>query len=169
MAKKPKPVVPPMCCGEPARLTTGREVYPNNSGLHRKNIWKCDRCEGYVGCHGDTTEPLGTPAGPALRNARITLHNRMVDPLWKTAVKSGGYKPETDLAAAKITKAARGRVYAFLAHRMGLSRDDCHVSMFTIEQCREAWRALHGVTYPDIRNWYKAKKAAADEEKKDAA
>ena len=48
-----------------------------------------------------------------------------------------------------------GRVYGFLAARMGLTRETCHTAMFTLEQCREAWAALTGVAYPEVREWAK--------------
>ena len=54
-----------------------------------------------------------------------------------------------------MQRAARVRVYRFLAARMGLTEEQCHVGMFTLEQCREAWGALQGVTYPQIRDWAK--------------
>ncbi|WP_449411445.1 zinc-finger-containing protein [Methylobacterium komagatae] len=102
-----------------------------------------------------TEEPLGFPADGALREARILLHHRRIDPLWKNAPKTGGYTAQSDEELRTIRKAARGRVYGFLAERMGLTRDTCHTAMFTLEQCREAWVALNGVTYPQVRDWAK--------------
>ncbi|MFC6790631.1 zinc-finger-containing protein [Methylobacterium komagatae] len=148
----------PICpaCGTAARLTDGREIYPHRKDLADKPIWACTVCEDtYVGCHPGTEEPLGFPADGALREARILLHHRRIDPLWKNAPETGGYNTTDDGAVNVIRKAARGRVYGFLAERMGLTRDTCHTAMFTLEQCREAWVALNGVTYPQIRDWAK--------------
>ncbi len=156
MNKSVKQALAPTCCGIPARLTTGVEIYPNRPDLSQKRFYKCDRCGGYCGCHAGTTRSLGTPAGPELRRARSMLHDNMIDPIWKSAVASGGYAPENEEAAAKIRSAARGRVYAYLAHRLGIARKVCHTGMFSIEQCRAAWMALRGVSYPEIRAWYKA-------------
>jgi glutathione S-transferase len=173
-------IVAPTCgscaSNKPARLTNGREVYPHRPDLHDKPIWKCGACGAYVGCHPGTTRPLGTPADKALRDARSMLHDQMVDPLWKTADESADYTPESEEARQTIRTAARHRVYAFLAERLEIKQPDCHVGMFTIEQCREAWAALRGVQYPEIRGWYHARrarraaaKAAADQQQGAAA
>ena len=153
--------IAPICasCDGPARLTNGLEIYPHRRDLHERNIWKCDRCGGYVGCHGNTTRALGTPANAQLRNARIHLHNQMVDPLWKTADQIGLYEPENKRAREIIRKAARNRVYAYLAHELGIGRDQCHVAMFDIDQCRKAWVILRGITYADVRAWWKTQDA----------
>ncbi|MCK7474048.1 MAG: DUF3268 family zinc-finger domain-containing protein [Rhodopseudomonas palustris] len=140
----------PICCGAAARLTDGSEIYPHRPDLHSKRIWMCDACSGYVGCHPGTTTPLGSPAGPALRDARIKLHHRMIDPLWKTA--DNYYKPTSNKERNTIRRCARTRVYAYLANRMGISASDCHTGMFSIDQCRAAWAALKGITYEDIRS-----------------
>jgi uncharacterized protein DUF3268 len=166
--RKAKPVMPPLCasCSRPARLTTGAEIYAHRRDLHGKQLWKCDGCGGYVGCHGSTTRPLGTPAGFQLRDARAKLHDLMIDPLWKTADQSDLYEPEDDKARMVIRNAARVRVYAYLAHRLGIGREDCHVAMFDLAMCRKAWTELRDVDYPYIRRWYRdhkedAEKAAA--------
>jgi hypothetical protein len=152
----------PVCsaCGDKARLTSGREVYPHRRDLHEKPIWKC-RCGAYVGCHPGTTDPLGTPANAELRKARMLLHEKVLDPLWKTAADTGGYHPEDAKARIRICRSARRRVYAYLAFKLGIERDDTHTGMFDLERCRDAWRALQGVTYPEIRDWWKAQEPAA--------
>lgn len=158
--KKPKiEIVTPVCCGRACRLTNGAEIYRGRADLAHKNIWKCDGCGAYVGCHGNSTRPLGTPAGPELRRAREILHNDLVDPLWMTADRCGLYNPEDDRARVKIRKAARRRVYAYLAHHLGIAYEDCHVASFDIYRAREAWNVLKGVTYIEIREWYEADKA----------
>lgn len=154
----------PTCgsCSAIARLTTGLEIYPHRFDLHEKQIWKCDGCGGYVGCHPGTTNPLGTPAKWDLRNARRILHNEMIDPLWKTADSCGLYTPEDEKARHKIRRSARGRVYGYLAQKLGMQRTEIHVGMFDIETCRRAWVALRGVTYPQIREWFKQQKETTD-------
>lgn len=147
---------PPVCptCGTAARLTNGAEIYRHRPDLADKPIWACTICENtYVGCHPGTENPLGFPADAALREARMMLHHSRIDPLWKTADRCGSYAPEDERARKQIQRAARVRVYRFLADRMGLTEETCHTAMFTLEQCREAWRALSGVTYPDVRRW----------------
>ncbi|MGI9484465.1 MAG: zinc-finger-containing protein [Geminicoccaceae bacterium] len=46
-------------CGGDCRLTDGAEIYPHRPDLADKQIWKCDACKARVGCHPDTTDPLG--------------------------------------------------------------------------------------------------------------
>lgn len=151
----------PLCahCNAPALLTTGVTIYPSWQELADKFFWKCENCDAHVGCHGTTMESLGRPANKELRNARIKLHNLKVDPLWKTAVESCGYKPEDARARKIITNAARGRVYRYLGVKMQLDVEHCHIAMFTLDQCRQAWHALGLITYPEIRAWAKALKA----------
>lgn len=158
MAKKVKPPVCGSCARGSVRLTDGREIYPHRPDLHEKPIWKCDGCGGYVGCHPGSQRALGTPADAALRKARMILHDQLIDPLWMKADKCGLYTPEDDTARWTIRKAARGRVYGFLADKLGLTRKQCHTGMFDIETCRCAWTALRGVSYPDIRAWHQARK-----------
>lgn len=162
-------VTPPVCptCQMLARLTDGREIYPDRPDLHANRIYVCDGCRAYVGCHEGTDRPLGVPAGPELRKARILLHERMVDPLWQTADRCGLYEPESEAAREKIRRAARVRVYLYLGKKLGLARDETHVSMFDLDQCRAAWRALQGVTYAEIRAWAHERRRSA--KPKDAA
>jgi len=150
----------PVCpeCHVGARFTTGAEIYGRQSKFAEKGFWKCDGCGGYVGCHGSTRRPLGTPAGPELRKARHLLHEQMLDPLWMNADTLDAYdgREATDHRARKmIQNRARSRVYAFLADAMGLPPELTHTGMFDLEQCRAAWRALRGVTYATIRTWAK--------------
>lgn len=157
--RKPKPVPAPLCCERPARLTDGREVYPHRPDLFEKRFYVCDACAAYCGCHPDTIRALGVPADAKTRDARSKLHDMMLDPLWKNAVVTGEYYPEDALARSIITKTARTRVYAFLATKLGIDRKDCHTGLFTYQMCRDAWVALNGVTYPQIRDWAHADKA----------
>lgn len=162
-------------CNLACRLTDGAEIYPHRPDLRHKPIWKCDGCGAYVGCHPNTTTAMGIPANAALRSARVILHNEMLDPLWENAWRepcyantqshpSGGRRAngkEARDSRKTILKAARGRVYAFLAFKLGIADQDCHTGHFDIETCRLAWTALRGVTYAEIREWAKSRKAAA--------
>lgn len=124
---------PCLHCQTPAVLTNGEEVYPHRPDLHHKPIWICRGCDATCGCHPGGNEPLGYPANKETRRARMKLHELRLDPLWKKAGK--GRK-----------KHARSAVYAHLSKAMGLPPADTHTGMFTIEQCRDAWRALEGLT-----------------------
>ena len=170
MPSRAEIVEAPVCqrCRLIARLTTGSEVYRGRADLAEKPVWKCDGCDGYVGCHPGSTRALGTPAGPDLRRARQLLHDRMIDPLWKHADVCGEYDPEDEAAALKIRQAARSRVYSYLADRLGKSGKDTHTGLFDLLTCRRAWRVLQGRTYADIRAWAKARAASKKKVKADA-
>ncbi|KAA2237813.1 hypothetical protein F0L46_08570 [Salinarimonas soli] len=166
----------PICrtCNQAARLTTKAEIYPNRPDLAEKAIWICEGCGARVGCHPGTTTALGFPAGPELRAARGLLHDQLIDPLWRNAWREPCYAAaprsagEADRAKGKhrrvcINRAARSRVYAFLADRLGIPGAECHTGMFDLERCRAAWRALRGVTYREIRVWAQEREAAERE------
>ena len=141
------------CPNDQAEFVTGAVIYPHRPELADKKAWRCSACGAYVGCHPGGVEPLGRPAGPKTREARQYVHS-ILDPLWRDAWRS--YP-----AAVKrphVTALARRRCYAWLADQMGLTADECHTGMFTIEQCRQAYRLLKNTTYADIRDWAKARK-----------
>lgn len=144
------------CPNDQAEFVTGAVIYPHRPELAEKKAWRCSSCGAYVGCHPGTVDPLGRPAGPETRNARQYVH-RVLDPLWRDA--PAFY--DKGAKAYGIRRAARARVYAWLADRMGLTAEECHTGMFTIEQCREAYRLLKQATYADIRQWAKAREEKA--------
>ena len=160
------PAPTPTCpyCGEPSNLVGGDVIYPHRPDLAERWFWLCAPCDAYVGTQKGTQLPLGTPAKPDLRRARWLLHDLMLDPLWKTAPECGAYDHALGDARARkhIEKSARHRVYSFLAHKLGLSVDETHTAMFTIEKCRAAWRALRGVRFLEIRDWYKQQRGPVD-------
>jgi len=163
-------------CGQECRLTDGREVYPHITLLADKPIYICDGCLAYVGCHLGTTNPLGTPAGPELRRARLILHEKMIDPLWQNAWRDPAYAESQDHPTKgrrangaysrncrkDISRIARLRVYEFLADRLNIPQDQTHTGIFDLETCRLAWRALQGVTYSEIRIWAKDRQRARE-------
>ena len=135
-------------CGGDCRLTDGAEIYPHRPDLAEKQIWKCDPCQSWVRCHDGTKNPLGYAADGPTRDARIKLHQLMLDPLWLN-------EPDR--------KDARRRTYRFLARALGIEHDECHTAKFTVERCRDAWRALRGQTSETIRTWNDASRNAAQE------
>lgn len=42
-----------------AELKTGDIIYPHRPDLANKNFYLCPHCKNYVGCHPNTTKPLG--------------------------------------------------------------------------------------------------------------
>lgn len=68
-----------------ARLTDGKEVYPQRPDLADLPFWICPSCSNFVGCHHKTdnrTAPLGVIANAEVKHIRIKIHN-ILDTLWK--------------------------------------------------------------------------------------
>jgi len=77
------------------------------------------KCEASVGCHPNTTRPLGTLANRQLKDARMAIH-RLFDPLWKKK------------------KMKRNEAYKWFAGKIGISKSECHIALFDLEMCRKA-------------------------------
>lgn len=109
-----------MCpyCGTQAELITGEEVYPHRPDLYDKRFYACDGCKARVGCHPNTTKPLGRLADDMLRKAKMQAHTAF-DPLWREGSMS------------------RKDAYAWLAEAMGVPNEECHMGMFDVEQCHK--------------------------------
>jgi hypothetical protein len=112
-------------CGKKAELKTGREIYAGRGSWDGKKFWVCEPCNAWVGCHdrnerygrvGD--EPLGRLANKELREAKMKAHLAF-DPIWKK----------------KSMK--RKEAYAWLAKKLGIPADECHIGMFDVDMCRE--------------------------------
>lgn len=141
----------------------GVEVYPNRPDLAEDLFWVCPVCDARVGSHPDG-RPLGTAANAELRNARQHVHQKL-DPIWKDAFLLPNYESarrnpdekERRKALAIIKRTARVRTYAYLAEQMGMTKEECHVAMMDIHQCRIAYRAVMRISYEDVRTWWKGK------------
>lgn len=144
---------PPTCCGKPCELTTGKHLFPSNRTVADRPYWSCTECSAYVGCKPGSTRPLGILCGPELRRARELLDAQRIKPLWENAPWSGGYEIQSGMEAHRVRNTARKRVFDYLADRLRIPRDRCRLEFFDLETCRRAWRALTGVTYPEIREW----------------
>ena len=114
----------PYCCTL-AVLVDGKEIYPHRPDLAHLPFWLCAPCSAYVGCHPGTQRPLGRLANRELRQWKQRAHAAF-DPLWKP----GPMK--------KFKK--RWQAYAWLAHAMQISTQECHIGMFDIARCK---RAIH--------------------------
>lgn len=97
-------------CGSPMRLYW----QPRD----RPPWYTCTRWPECRGAHGARWDgaPMGTPADATTRAARRAAH-RALDPLWENG------------------RMSREAAYAWLAARMGLSRERAHISQFSAEQC----------------------------------
>jgi hypothetical protein len=112
-------------CGKKAEFKTGREIYAGRGSWDGKKFWVCEPCNAWVGCHdrnkrygrvGD--EPLGRLANKELREAKMKAHLAF-DPIWKE----------------KSMK--RKEAYAWLAKKLGIPAEECHIGMFDVDMCRE--------------------------------
>lgn len=115
-------------CGGGAVLTSSAEVY---GGRDYGPIYLCRPCGAWVGCHPGTTRPLGRLANAELRLWKQEAH-AFFDPIWKKRLEQrAANNPH-------YTKGmARGGRYKRLAALMGLSRDECHIGMFDVQQCQQ--------------------------------
>ena len=114
-------------CHQPAR-------YADSAPLHRGNsygmLWICDPCGAWVGCHGDTDEPLGRLANKELREWKQRAHAAF-DPLWKRKLARRQAK-EREYKQAY----ARGSGYKWSAQQMGMTPEEWHIGLMDVEECR---------------------------------
>lgn len=114
-------------CGNASRLCDSSAVY---GGRSYGPIYLCAPCDAWVGCHDGTTKPLGRLANAELREWKKKAHAAF-DPLWERKLEirraERGRYPKGR---------ARGSGYKWLAERLGISREDCHIGMFDVEQCK---------------------------------
>ena len=100
-------------CGKPAEYVDSTVVYGSSYGM----IYYCKPCNAWVGVHKGSGAPLGTLANAELRAYRRKAHG-LFDRIWRRRWMS------------------RGKAYAWLSEQMGLAREETHLGMFSIEQCR---------------------------------
>lgn len=98
-----------------------------------------------------STQPAVTTADPDLRRARELLDEGRITPIVEGALLP--LHPSDEDGHAIVRKAARVRILRFLAARMGLSVEEADPKQLSLEECRQAWVALQGVSYGEIRLW----------------
>ena len=103
---------------------TGNEIYPLSERLWHKTFYVCWICDAYVGCHPGSDKPLGSLANAELRAARVKTHTLHFDPLWKNQ-RLFGYGD------------ARRKAYEWLAGKLGIRVEDCHIGQFDLETCNK--------------------------------
>lgn len=101
-------------CKNEAQWVDNSVVYGRRYGKSYM-CYYCKPCDAYVGCHNNTTRPLGTMANKELRDWRMKVHAH-IDPVWKYGKKS------------------RGAVYAILKENFGRQ---IHVGESDIETCKQ--------------------------------
>lgn len=63
---------------------TGKEIYPHRPDLYDLKFYMCSICKCYVGTHKKSGNPLGTIPSKEIKRLRIEIHNKYLDPLWKS-------------------------------------------------------------------------------------
>lgn len=118
----------PICpyCNKLSELVKGDVVYSHRPDLYNKSFYICHSCDAYVGCHPNSTRPLGRLANKRLRALKSVAHVSF-DPFWKEHLMH------------------RREAYAKLAQEMNIPIESCHIGMFNEEQCEEVARIC--------RNW----------------
>ena len=114
-------------CGGKAHLRDASSIYHNNR--RKGKIYICENfpnCDSYVGCHKNTTKPLGRMANKKLRTMKSKAHYYF-DPLWKNKVFS----------RKKSLSHNRTRAYQWLAEQLGLPESKCHIGLFDVDMCRK--------------------------------
>jgi len=124
----------PVCgyCQREAELVTGAVIYPSREDLRALYFWRCEPCDAWVSCHpparaastggmGDGTMPMGSLANAELRRWRSSVH-ALFDPIWQAG------------------KLSRHEAYGWLAKTLHIPREQCHIGMFNLEQCKVAVR-----------------------------
>ena len=117
---------PTVCryCGNSVVFTSNAEIYGKEYGNGK--CFLCRNCGAFVGVHTETLTPLGTLANEELRKWRKKAHNEF-DKLWK----------------GKTREMTRYKAYGWLAKQMNLTRDETHIALFEIEQCKEVSKLLN--------------------------
>ena len=119
--EKAKPVrVDVVCpyCGNKSNLVSGNDIYPHRLDLGKLNFYMCKPCDAYVGTHKGTIIPLGRLANKELRAWKRKAHDAF-DPIWKS--KDMG----------------RRQAYYWLADKLDIPKNDCHIGDFDTDTCRK--------------------------------
>lgn len=109
-------------CGEGPEFMDSALIYGKSYGM----VYACIPCGAWVGVHAGTNKPLGRLADATLRKLKNQAH-KAFDPIWIA-----------DVARGKNRGAARNKAYKWLAGKMGIPREHCHIGMFDEMQCLEA-------------------------------
>lgn len=109
----------PICpyCNCKSRLTDSAKVYGRSYGM----IYICWPCSAWVGVHENSgNKPLGRLANAELREWKKKAHAAF-DPRWRNE------KPRSR---------ARRDAYKWLAGKLGIDLNDCHIGEFDVDLCK---------------------------------
>lgn len=138
----------------------GTVVFPQYPQLADSLWWVCVDCGARIGSD-EKGRPLGTAANEELRTGRDYVRT-LFDPLWVGAsqfypeARREGDQAERMKALAIIKRTAHKRCREWLAEQLSIPPEEAGIDFLDLEQCRAAYRALKGVTYPTVREWAKA-------------
>lgn len=115
-------------CGRRAEYVDSKVMYGKSYGM----IYLCRNCMAYVGVHKGTDKPLGRLANAELRYWKKAAH-AVFDPLWQR----GRFKGH------------RNAAYGWLAQKMCIPVEACHIGMFDVTRCRKAIQVINNETRGD--------------------
>lgn len=110
-----------------ARLTDGKEMYPNAPLLADTPFWVCPTCGAFVGTHHKTKEkwkPMGVLATPEIKRWRKIIHS-ILDPIWKEG------------------KASRGSLYAEISGAIGRTYHTGEI--YSIEEAKKVYAIVNAI------------------------
>jgi hypothetical protein len=143
-------------CKLPAKfMQSSAHIY---NGRDYGAVWVCSgTCDAYVGAHPDGS-PKGRLADKQLRLIKQRVH-ALFDPLW---LDHGLAYPDVPRCNGHMRKIMRNRAYAWLAERMDIEPEKCHVGMFDTAECLAAIAIIneHKPTSKTIREWFKQEVSA---------
>jgi len=105
-------------CGKVAVMVTGKRLYPDREDLYRRKFLRCEPCDAHVGIDPITKYPLGFLADARTRRARMKAH-KAFDPIWEK------------------TPFTRTQAYRWLAEKLDMTADECHIARFDVETCKK--------------------------------
>lgn len=130
-------------CQQPAELLRSSATLYRGRDYGPAWFCPCQPGGAWVGTHKNspTFQPLGRLANAELRKAKVAAHNAF-DPIWQAhalrVVRSPGGKK----------KSVRSSAYMWLAQQLKIDGRDCHIGMFTVEQCRQVVEICRNIKSP---------------------
>lgn len=123
MAKNnPAPICP--YCSHPAVLLKGSQMpFRGNAAYDDRYFWVCEPCNAWVGCHKGGNRAFGELANRHVRRLRREVHHAF-DPIW-----------EADQGRGRSRFQSREKAYRWLADKLGIDREACHIGMFDETAC----------------------------------
>lgn len=118
-------LVCPYCNGK-TEFVDSSVIYGKSYGM----IYLCKPCNAYCGVHQGTDKSLGRLANKELREAKKEAHfyfdqiarTGLINKIWKEFI------PEIS---------NRNKAYLWLSNQIGIEKENCHIGMFDVEQCKK--------------------------------